>query len=65
MIFEMNNTYNSTVIEYFTVMLYKGLLIKYILIRKQSEDKFVRVQFHDNKTINCVYEYFVLANANV
>jgi len=64
MIFEMNNTYNSTLIEYFTVVLYKGLLIKYI-IRKQSEDKFVRVQFHYNKMINCVYEYFVLANANV
>jgi len=64
MIFEMNNTYNSTVIEYFTVMLYKGLLIKYI-IRKQNEDKFVRVQLHYNKMINCVYEYFVLANANV
>lgn len=44
MIFEINNTYNGTVIEYFTVMLYKGLLIKYI-IRKQSGDKFVRVQF--------------------
>jgi len=64
MIFKMNNTYNSTVIEYFIVMLYKGLLIKYI-IRKQSEDKFVRVQFHYNKMINCVYEYFVLANPNV
>lgn len=64
MIFEMNNTYNSTIIEYFTVVLYKELLIKYI-IRKQSEDKFVRVKFHYNKMINCVYEYFVLGNANV
>lgn len=41
MIFEMSNTYNSTIIEYFTVLQYKEILIKYV-IRKQSEDKFVR-----------------------
>lgn len=57
-IFEMNNSYNSSTIEYFTVVLYKGLLIKYIIL-KQSGDKFVGVQCHYNKMINCVYEYLL------